>query len=238
MDFSKIDPYVALVAAQRNITYAEAVKAQDVAARTEAKLWLWRRSLTILHMEQGIPDQERKATPVLYVDIDSTVRHGYAELGRLVTTANDVVIYPAALAKMKAAKEAGWRIVGITNQGRIALGEMTREQLFENIIETSEQCGYIFDQMMICTHHPNAKELEMAQCWCHKPRIGNIVLAAEAMADLHSEFYPPHMALFVGNQESDRQCAENAGIPFQWAYQWRGEAFAPTPENPNPPPAP
>lgn len=228
-----IDPYVAIVAAQRGITYEEALKVSDKAARNAAKVWFWRRALIgSLSLDTAL-----KPTPVLYVDIDSTVRHGYAELKRLVTTAEDVVIYPTALAKLKEAKAKGWRIIGITNQGRIALGEMTLDQLYENMEETNHKCGYVFDKIMVCQHHPRASLPEMAECWCHKPRIGNVIQGALDLAEIYPEYYPPHMALFVGNQETDKQCAENAGIPFMWAYEWRGEAHAPTVEVPNPPPA-
>ncbi len=238
-----IDPYVAIAAAKLNLPYQEAHKlwqdgglnGEGKSARNEAKLWFWRRWLT----GDGIGTlqvKDLKATPILYVDIDSTVRHGYAELGRLVTTREDVVVYPAARAKLLAAKVAGWRVVGITNQGRVALGELTMDQLHDNMSETMAQCEYVFDKLMICQHHPKAATPEMANCWCHKPRIGNVIQAAIDLSDFLPEYYPPHMALFVGNRESDKQCAEAAGIPFMWAYEWRGEAHAPTPEQPFPPP--
>ena len=45
------------------------------------------------------------------------------------------------------------------------------------------------------------------------------------MEQLHrehpNEYYPPHMALFVGDREEDKQCAENANIPFMDAKEWR-----------------
>lgn len=68
---------------------------------------------------------------------------------------------------------------------------------------------------------PDAKEQEMAVCWCRKPRIGNIVEAAVAMGKMYPEYYPPHMALFVGDRDEDRQCSENAGIRFMLASEWR-----------------
>jgi D-glycero-D-manno-heptose 1,7-bisphosphate phosphatase len=216
MEFD-IDPYVAMVAAQRGIPYREAKEADDKMARNEAKRWFWQRTLL------GHPTvvQGLKPTPILYLDIDGTVRREVP--GRSVTTAADVTVYPAAVAKMKAAKEAGWRIVGITNQKRLAIGELTMDHLYENMVETARQCEGLFDKIMICPHHPQAPMAEMANCWCRKPRIGNVVQAALYLAEMYPEYYPPHTSLLVGNQDSDLLCAEWAGIPFKWAHEWRGE---------------
>jgi D-glycero-D-manno-heptose 1,7-bisphosphate phosphatase len=35
-----------------------------------------------------------KPTPVLYLDLDGTVRKGYDELGRFVNTKEDVEVFP------------------------------------------------------------------------------------------------------------------------------------------------
>lgn len=41
------------------------------------------------------------------------------------------------------------------------------------------------------------------------------------MSAAFDEIYPPHWGLFVGDQPEDQQCAENAGLPFMWAKEWR-----------------
>ncbi len=45
-----------------------------------------------------------KPTPVLYLDLDGTVRHGKDELGHFVNEPSDVVIFPEALKLMRQAK--------------------------------------------------------------------------------------------------------------------------------------
>lgn len=162
-----------------------------------------------------------KATPVLYVDLDDTVRKGYDALGRFVNKVEDVEVYPEAVEQMRKAKALGWRIVGVTNQGGVAMGFMTMETLEAITVETQKQAEGLFDKIMACVHFPEAKEPEMAVCWCRKPRIGLIVEAAVDLGQHYDEYYPPHMALFVGDRDEDRQCAEAANIQFLDAAKWR-----------------
>lgn len=165
--------------------------------------------------------QPHKTVPVLYLDIDGTVRKGYDELGRFVNKVEDVEVFPEAIKQIKKAKDQGWRIVGISNQGGVALGHMDLKTLTATMNETNRQCDMLFDMISCCTHHPDAKDPEMAICWCRKPRIGLVVEAAGVLGRAHHETYPPHMAIFVGDMEDDRKCAENANIMFVDAKKWR-----------------
>lgn len=162
-----------------------------------------------------------KATKVLYLDLDGTVRRGFDELGRFVNKKEDVEVFDGVVDLMRKYKEKGWRIVGVTNQGGVATGQLSYEDMAAAIIETNRQTEQLFDKIMVCVHHPDAREKEMAVCWCRKPRIGNVVLAAHELGKVYDEYYPPHLALFIGDRPEDKQCAENAGIPFMDAKEWR-----------------
>lgn len=159
--------------------------------------------------------------PVLWIDIDGTVRHGADQLGRFVKTASDVVVFPEVVPLFTAYKKAGWRIVGVSNQGGIAVGHLTMQDVYDNMRETVRQSGDLFDRLAWCSHHPEAKEPEMAVCWCRKPRIGLLVDTGIGLAAQHGECYPPHMGLFVGDRPEDKLCAENAGLRFMDAADWR-----------------
>jgi D-glycero-D-manno-heptose 1,7-bisphosphate phosphatase len=163
-------------------------------------------------------------TPVLYLDLDGTVRHGFDTLGRFVNDPEDVVIFPEALKLMRKAKAEGKRIVGISNQSGIALGHFTMEQCIATMTKTHLLCDQLFDKIAFCRHHPQAKDPEMAQCWCRKPRIGLIIETCLDMAGQFNEYYPPAFGLFVGDRPEDQQCAENAALPFMWAKDWRAGA--------------
>lgn len=163
-----------------------------------------------------------RVVPVLYCDIDGTIRHGKEELGRFVNTAADVKVFDGVPELLHRYRELGWRIVGISNQGGIALGHMDRQTCKDAMAETHKQTRLAFDKILWCSHHPQASNPEMAICWCRKPKPGLIIEGALALADEHpGEIYPPHMALFVGDRAEDQGCAYNAGVPFMAAHIWR-----------------
>jgi D-glycero-D-manno-heptose 1,7-bisphosphate phosphatase len=164
--------------------------------------------------------------PVLYCDMDGTVRHGFDELGRFVNGPGDVVVFdgvPELLARYKA---AGWRIVAISNQGGIAAGHVNERDVRAGMLETQRQAGGAFDKILYCKHFPAADDPEMAVCWCRKPKAGLVIEGALALAEDTAkrgapEIYPPHLALFVGDRPEDEGCAEAAGIRFMPAAEWR-----------------
>jgi D-glycero-D-manno-heptose 1,7-bisphosphate phosphatase len=169
------------------------------------------------------------AVPVLYLDIDGTVRQGKDDpLGKFVNTAADVHVFPEAVVAMRAWSAKGGRIVGVSNQGGVALGYLTIGDVVDAMLETYKQADGLFDNIIWCVHHPDAKDPEMARCWCRKPSPGLIIEAALGLAKRHDEVYPPYMGLMVGDREEDQKCAALAGLDFQWAAEWRAEAAART----------
>lgn len=171
-----------------------------------------------------MPGQD-KPTPVLYLDLDGTVRHGYDELGRFVNGPDDVVIFPEAMEMMRRWKAGGGRIIGVSNQGGIALGHLTTADCAAAMTRTFVLCARLFDKIAWCQHHPKAEHPEMARCWCRKPSPGLLIEASLSLADrCAGEIYPPYMALMVGDRPEDEECARIAGIDFQWAADWRSQA--------------
>lgn len=166
-----------------------------------------------------------KAARVLFLDLDGTVRKGLDELGRFVNGPEDVEVFEGVPKLLRRYRDQGWRIVGVTNQGGVALGHLSFEKMNLALVETVRQCENLFDRIVSCVHHPDAKDPEMAVCWCRKPRIGMLVFAGLSLSEQHNEFYPPHLMLMVGDRPEDEECARNAGIAFKWAADWRTEAL-------------
>jgi D-glycero-D-manno-heptose 1,7-bisphosphate phosphatase len=165
-----------------------------------------------------------RRVPLLVLDLDGTVREGKDDaLGRFVNGPKDVRVFPAAVKRMQEWKERGGRIIACSNQGGIALGLVSMDLVQEAMLETHRQCGFLFDKISFCQHHPDAKDPEYARCWCRKPAPGGLIEAALDCARFWHEMYPPHMALFVGDRDEDRKCAEAINFPFMWAKEWRGE---------------
>lgn len=166
-----------------------------------------------------------RATPVLYVDIDGTVREGKNDpLGRFVNGPEDVRVFPQAVEMMRRWKQRGGRIIGVSNQGGVALGIVRPDAVAAAMAETHSQTGHLFDKLAWCSHHPNADHPEMARCWCRKPSPGLLIESALDLAHHHGEYYPPYMGLMVGDRPEDEQCAKAAGLDFVWAAEWRARA--------------
>jgi len=168
-----------------------------------------------------------KATALLVLDLDGTVRKGKDELGRFVNGPEDVEVFPEAIKLMAEWKSRGGRIIAVSNQGGIALGIVTMQRVAQAMMETQAQCGGFFDKIVWCQHHPQAKDPEFARCWCRKPSPGLLIEGGLSLARQFDEYYPPHLGLFVGDREEDAQCAAIAAFDFMWAKDWRAMAGAP-----------
>lgn len=162
-----------------------------------------------------------KATRLLVLDLDGTVRKGFDELGRFVNGPEDVEVFPEAVSQMQKWKAAGGRIIGASNQGGIALGHVTLRAVADAMMVTHTATGGLFDKIAFCRHHPGAKDPEFARCWCRKPAPGLVIEAGLDLARQFNEFYPPHLALFVGDRPEDEECARICSIDFMWAKDWR-----------------
>lgn len=168
-----------------------------------------------------------KKVPVLYCDIDGTIRWGKEQLGRFVNTPEDVRVFDEVPALLWRYKKLGWLIVGVSNQGGIALGHLDIQTCAEAMIETQRQTRGAFAKIAWCSHHPDAIDPEMAVCWCRKPKAGLVIETAMALSRERGERYPPYMGLFVGDRLEDEQCAQAASLTFLSAEDWRtGEHIA------------
>ena len=54
-----------------------------------------------------------------------------------------------------------------------------------------------------------------------KIRIGLLIQTGMSLAAQREEIYPPHLGLLVGDRPEDRACADNAGLRFMDAAEWR-----------------
>jgi D-glycero-D-manno-heptose 1,7-bisphosphate phosphatase len=162
------------------------------------------------------PMGESKKVPILYLDIDGTVRLGKDELGHFVNTAEEVQVFPEVPDLLAGYKDLGWRIVGISNQGGIGLGYMDEQTCIDALAETNKQTGNMIDKIVYCPHKPDEG------CDCRKPGVGMLNnVRAWLFANNDGESYPYEIGLFVGDRPEDEQCAYNAAVPFLEAAVWR-----------------
>lgn len=99
-----------------------------------------------------------------------------------------------------------------SNQAGCAFGFMSEDDalmlLQDLCFSLRERVRLPVGQLRMCPHAPNT------DCDCRKP-------APEMLLDImRSCNVPAAHTLYVGDMESDRQAAANAGIDFQWAQEF------------------
>ncbi len=111
-------------------------------------------------------------------------------------------------------KERGIRIGIASNQAGIAAGFMdaeTAKDLLDEMFEAAFGFAPRVDLLLFCEHAPTTP------CNCRKPKPGMIdCIRFEGRASRQR-------TLFVGDLESDEQAARNAGVDFQWAWEFFGK---------------
>lgn len=156
--------------------------------------------------------------PVLFLDLDDTVRWGRSTLGRFVNGPDDVTVFPEAVTMMARWKARGGRVVAVSNQGGVGLGLVDPTAMIAAMYETNRQTGDLFDLLVWCPHAPTAR------CWCRKPEPGMLYTAMAHLATAHHEISPREQALMVGDRPEDQECAAAARVRFMHAEQWRAQA--------------
>lgn len=160
---------------------------------------------------------------LLLLDLDGTVR--MQELMHYPEKPDQVKIFPGVPELLFSYANSGWAIMGISNQGGIAKGEITSQAVHDCIMKTHELCGEVFDGFIWCPHHPSAKKPEMAQCLCRKPKYGMFVQAQVMIQQVTGAIFPQYLMKFVGDQPEDEEAATAAGITYVEAAKWRAEVL-------------
>jgi len=109
---------------------------------------------------------------------------------------------------IKRFNDDGYKVIVISNQSGVARGFYTIadvEKLHRYIDGELAKIGAKIDAYYICPHHPDFTGV----CECRKPKTG---LVERAIKDFDIDV---SQSLFVGDKESDRECARQIGIKFE-----------------------
>lgn len=112
----------------------------------------------------------------------------------------------------------GHTLAVASNQGGVAWGFMSYEQAESLVIEAARDIGAYSWRM--CPHDARASQsptcvAEYAvACECRKPKAGML------LSIMRRNGFTPEQTTFVGDQESDRLAALEAGVTFVWAAQF------------------
>jgi histidinol-phosphate phosphatase family protein len=156
-----------------------------------------------------------KVPRLLMLDRDGTLNRGLGN--RPPNSPQEIELLPGVGSRLREYAALGWRLVIITNQGGVAFGYQTELQARATHQALLDALPVAVDGSYLCFHHPEGTIPRYAvACPCRKPDPGAIL---KALADYQAR---PEDCLFVGDQDSDRQAAEAAGVPFRWAWRFFG----------------
>lgn len=136
--------------------------------------------------------------PAVFLDRDGTLIDdvGY------ISDPEDVRLLPGAADALQALRDAGFRLVVISNQSGLGRGLITQEQadaVHERFLSELQRAGARVDAAYYCPHAPDEG------CRCRKPLPGLILDAARELGlDLER-------SVMVGNSEVDVSAGEAAG---------------------------
>jgi D-glycero-D-manno-heptose 1,7-bisphosphate phosphatase len=107
-------------------------------------------------------------------------------------------------------------LIGIaSNQAGVSLGYLTEHtayQLLKDLFVAVTDCWPTYGLLQVCPHPVNGG------CDCRKPAPGMLLRIMRIAGVLQDR------TLYVGDMESDEQAAQAAGVDFQWAKDFFGNA--------------
>lgn len=139
----------------------------------------------------------------VFVDRDGTINRK-AEDGDYIKSADEFEFLPGACEALRRITDLGIRIVVVTNQRGIALGQMTEGELHEIheiMLAELRAWGAHVAAVYYCPH-------DVGQCSCRKPGVGMFVRAQRELPDLAL-----NTSLVIGDSEADMTAAARLGIP-------------------------
>ncbi len=146
--------------------------------------------------------------PAIFIDRDNTLIHNDGDLG----DPNEVRLIDNVGSGLRALREAGYRIVVVTNQGGVARGKFTEadvdavHQRIAILVDQAAKRSRVIDRFYYCPYHPEAevKAYRRDHPW-RKPNPGMLIQAAH---DLGLELTASWM---IGDQSRDVSSGRAAG---------------------------
>jgi len=122
---------------------------------------------------------------------------------------------PGVVIKLAELRTVGHRLALASNQGGVAWGFLTLEKTAALMQDCADKVGGL-DAVRFSPYDPKAAARRPNSPYARedqsrKPRPGMLL---EIMAELGAS---PAETMMVGDQESDREAAEAAGVQFAWA---------------------
>jgi heptosyltransferase II len=149
---------------------------------------------------------DRRLTPAVFIDRDGTLiedRHYLADPQK-------IAFLDGALDGVSRLKEAGYKIIIISNQSGVARGFFpveTVDAVHQRLQHLMQEAGAAPDDIRFCPHYPDGDDPRYTcDCDCRKPKPGMVEDAAkEHGLDLKK-------SILIGDKFSDIQCGRVVGM--------------------------
>jgi len=156
-----------------------------------------------------------KLMPVLCMDLDGTVRR--SKSGKIfIEGPNDIELMPGIEKILWRYREMGFVIVGVSNQGGVAHGFKTCQDIQDELDATIILFNLNpFTVVKCCMNDRKGNTPPYYfRSFCRKPDIGMLVLIEGELWEngIISDW---DNALLVGDRPEDEECAKRAGIKFR-----------------------
>jgi len=137
---------------------------------------------------------------------------------RPANSPGEQVPLPGVVIRLADLREQGHTLAIATNQGGVAWGFISLSQAYRLVWDAAEKCGGM-DAVSVCPYDARAIGARSRPSYAcendrRKPGPGMILGLARRLG------YALDDVVFVGDQESDRQAAQAAGVRFEWAQDF------------------
>jgi D-glycero-D-manno-heptose 1,7-bisphosphate phosphatase len=135
----------------------------------------------------------------IFLDRDGVLNHDKVDY---VYTIEEFKIFDGVAEALRLLKEAGYKLIVITNQSGIAKGIYTTKAVYDCFDYLQTETGNHIDDMLFCPHHPKFDIV----CDCRKPGHKMILDAAQKHNIDLSKSY------MIGDAQRDITAGNNAGV--------------------------